>query len=98
MPLTMSVRKPDALKDAQLRLKALTCETASLREDLRRESTRKVYALEQVQNQQSKSRDAQVQLNTTRFTTRCVSIMFAGYFNSMCKVLKTDSLGNMHSM
>lgn len=63
--------KHDALRDAQLRLKALVCETVSLRESLHRESERKGVALDSAKQQQQAAKSADRRLREAEFAARC---------------------------
>lgn len=82
----MTVRKPghDALRDAQLRLKALVCETVSLRESLQRESQRKSVALGSAKQQEQAAKSADRSLREAEFTARHGPVSWHAFQPSVC--------------
>lgn len=67
----MTVRKQEALKDAEARLRALICETAELKEQLRGEKKRKENALARAKDQESIAKDVEKSFMEAKYTQRC---------------------------
>jgi hypothetical protein len=68
----MAVRKQESVKDTEARLRGLIRETASLREELRKESKRKENALARAKDQECIAKDVEKNFLEARYTQRYV--------------------------
>jgi CRISPR/Cas system CSM-associated protein Csm2 small subunit len=72
----MAEPKQTALRETQLRLKALVCETVALRESLQRESQRKGVALDAAKRQEQLAKGANRKLKESEYFVRCCLRIF----------------------
>jgi hypothetical protein len=77
----MAERKHSALRETQLRLKALVCETVSLRESLQRESKKKGAALDAAKRQEHAAKGTNRKLKEQEFLVRYCSLQLG---NTCC--------------
>ena len=84
----MSARKPDALKDTECRLRALIRETASLREDLRREQKRKESAVARVKEQERIAAETDRRFHEVKYCNKYASFFLTLPFHRYFQMLE----------